>query len=47
MKSSKKAMLAGLATAATLGYAAKKRHDNNKSPARKFMEKLEDYIDRA
>jgi hypothetical protein len=41
----KKAMLAGLATVAGLGYMAKRHHTNNKSPYRKFLEKLEDYME--
>jgi|GEM_PF-3987408 len=45
MKNSKKAMLAGLAAGASLGYMAKKRHDSNKSPYRRILEKLEDYME--
>lgn len=45
MKHSRKTMMASLAAAAGIGYMAKKRHDNNKSPYRKFLERLEDYVD--
>lgn len=46
MKNSKKAMLAGVtATAASIGYMVKKKRERNNSPYRRFMNKLEDYLD--
>ena len=45
MNKSNKSMMAAMAAGVGIGYMAAKRHMDNKKPYRKFLEKLEEYID--
>lgn len=45
MNKSNKSMMAAMAAGVGLGYMAAKKQFDNKRPYRKFLEKLEDYLD--
>jgi hypothetical protein len=45
MNRANKSMMAAMAAGVGIGYMAAKKRMDNKSPYRKLLEKLEDYVD--